>query len=510
MAALGPQFYIVVIFFVYGLAFFVMGVALILETGRYPALAEARVLLPLAIFGFVHGSHEWLEMSILVGGWFGQSIHPAIPWIRLGMLVVSFTALFVFSMQVLRPTSRRFPVKNIYVEVGLLALYVLLVISVGLVEQSTLTHWLEDADALSRYMLAVPAAAVAALALGRQAREANNQNRQRLGRGFQLAAWGFALYSLTQLFVSPRDLFLTRYLNQVVFLEMTGIPIQAIRAVLAVLITVGLVRATQIVERERREQLIAAQQAQLQAMQQREHDLIEREKMRRELLRYTVVAQEDERARIARELHDETAQFLTALTLDLATLKNSVAGDPQVERIINRLQKLSRQMSQGIYRMVGDLRPAQLDDLGLVAALKHLIDDEGHRNSFQIEFTTDGPRQDLDPLVETVLFRVAQEALTNVSRHADCQQAQVLLCYESDQVVLYVHDDGMGFEPALYSSDRQGWGLAGMQERVEAVGGALRIESAPGRGTSIEAAIPILRTEGYEEKQHEYNTLDVG
>jgi signal transduction histidine kinase len=510
MAALEPQFNLVVIFFIYGLAFFFMGVALILEAGRYPALADARVLLPLAIFGFVHGIHEWLEMSILVAGWFGLGIHSAIPWIRLGMLVVSFTALLVFSMQVLRPPPGRFPVKTIYVEVGLLALYVLLVIIVGLVEQSTLTHWLEDADALSRYMLAVPGAAVAALALERQARDAKSQNRQRLGFSFQLAAWGFVFYSLTQLFVSPRDLFLAPYLNQAVFLEITGIPIQAIRAVLAVAITVGLARATQIVERERREQLIAAQQTRLQAMEQREHDLIEREVLRRELLRYIVVAQEDERARIARELHDETAQFLTALTLDLATLKNSVTGNPQIDRIVNRLQKLSRQMSQGIYRMVHDLRPAQLDDLGLAAALKHLIDDESNHSGLFIDFTVDGSRVKLDPLVETVLFRVAQEALTNVSRHAGCQQSQVILSYESDLVVLHIHDDGVGFEPTVYRSDRKGWGLAGMLERVEAVGGSLRIESCPGQGTSIEAVIPLMGTEGYEDKQHEYNTLDAG
>ncbi len=510
MASLEPQFEIVLVFFIYGLAFFCMGLGMMLEAGRSPSLAEARVLWPLAFFGFIHGSHEWLEMGILVGEWFGRDIPPATPWIRLGMLVISFTALIVFSLQVLRPQTGRLGIRPIYIEVGVLVLYISLVVVVGVLHQSEPTHWLEDADALSRYLLAVPGAAVAALALSRQARQAKAENRHRLGVGFELAAWGFAFYSLTQLFVSPTDLFLTRYINQLLFLELTGVPIQMVRAVLAVLITVGLLRASQIVEKERRSQFVAAQQARLEALEQVQKELVEREALRRELLRYTVVAQEDERARIARELHDETAQFLTALSLDLASLRKFFDQNPKVDQILNRLQSLNRQMSQGIYRMVHDLRPAQLDDLGLVPALQYLIDEERKRSGLHVDLDVQGVPHSLDPLVDTVLFRVAQEALTNVSRHAQCEHAELELRYEPRQVMLRVRDDGVGFDPAPYRSNGAGWGLAGMRERVEAVAGHLNIESASGQGTLIEAVIPATGTTAYEEKQHEYNPPDVG
>src|SRR3990172_3134506 len=160
------------------------------------------------------------------------------------------------------------------------------------------------------------------------------------------------------------------------------------------------------------------------------------------MLRHIVIAQEDERARISRELHDQTAQELTAISLNLATLRNSLPGNREVRNLINRLQELSQQMSQGIYGMVRDLRPAQLDDLGLVPALKYLAD-EG-KALFDLEITVEfnGPRQRLDALVETVIFRVAQEALTNVSRHAQTRYAKLQLDLEEEQVILRVRDEG--------------------------------------------------------------------
>ena len=123
-----------------------------------------------------------------------------------------------------------------------------------------------------------------------------------------------------------------------------------------------------------------------------------------------MIAQEDERARIARELHDETAQILTALMLELATLRDTRIRTSLTE-IIDRLQSLSRQMSQGIYRLVGDLRPAQLDDLGVTAALRYLADQARQRDDLDVTVSIAGPHQRLDLLVETVLFRIAQEAL---------------------------------------------------------------------------------------------------
>ena len=221
-----------------------------------------------------------------------------------------------------------------------------------------------------------------------------------------------------------------------------------------------------------------------------------RASLQKELLRHTVEAQEEERARISRELHDETAQILSAFSLELAALQNRL--DEPAERLapnLERLQTLSKDMSQGIYRLVHDLRPAQLDDLGLVAAIQNLIGDECCKMSLDVSLHVSGASQRISPQVETVLYRVAQAALTNVSRHAQTLRAEVQICFEEHQVVMQVKDQGIGFDPNTDFIAPRGWGLAGMEERIAAVGGKFRIRSKPQHGTTISAIIPCTPIE---------------
>jgi signal transduction histidine kinase len=484
------DFGFVLVYFVYGLAFFSMGLAMLFEARRSPLLAEARALWPLALFGLIHGTHEWLEMLLIIRKWFGLAAPGYFAWVRLLMLVVSFFFLAVFAMQILRP-EKRYERQNIIIVAAVLALFGLLVFITKRGHPLTAQHWIAHADVLARYTLAIPGAALAALALNRQAHQAYENARISLGRNLRLAAVGFAFYGVAQVVVGPLDLFPARYINTVVFNEFFGFPVQAVRAAMALVVTVGLVRASQIVEDERQRQLDAARQARLEALAQTQRDLEEKEDLRRELLRHTVIAQEEERARIARELHDETAQFLTALTLNLATLRSALPKGARLSELLDRLQSLSQQMSQGISRMVRDLRPAQLDDLGLEPALAYLVDDERRRSGLEISMEVGGSRRRLDPLVETVLFRVAQEALTNVIRHAHADKALLQLEFHPAEAVLRVQDWGVGFDKGEELKPPRGWGIAGMRERVESVGGELRLESALGRGTLVEAAIPF-------------------
>jgi signal transduction histidine kinase len=258
-----------------------------------------------------------------------------------------------------------------------------------------------------------------------------------------------------------------------------------------VVITLSLLRATQIVEKDRQMQLFAVQQARLEAMERVQEELTKKEALRRELLRHTVTAQEDERSRIARELHDETSQVLTAFSLDLATLKTVICDREEVITMVDHLQSLSKQMSQGLYRLVHDLRPAQLDDLGLIPALEYLKDDSAGA-SLDVTITTHGKARRLDPIIETVLFRVAQEALHNVVRHAQVGRARISLDFKPQEITLKVEDSGAGFDPIESFVPPRGWGLAGMRERVESVGGLLRIESKPEIGTVVEVAVPVF------------------
>jgi len=495
------NFGFVFVYFIYGLAFFSMGLAMMFEARRSPLLAEARALWPLALFGLVHGTHEWVEILLEIRAWFGLADPAYTSAARLFMLVISFVFLVVFALQILRPGEKQPPRRNLEIGAAFLGVYVLLVVLSSLGHPETAEHWVARADVLARYTLAVPGAALAALALNQRAQQAGGEERRSLGNSLRLAAAGFAFYSLAQVVVRPLDIFPASYVNTAIFDNLFGFPVQAVRAAMALLVTVGLVSASQIVEDERQRQLENAQQARLEALQQIQRDLQEREALRRELLRHTVNAQEEERGRIARELHDETAQFLTAFTMNLAALQNYAAGNKEVSSLVESLQTLSRQMAQGIYRMVHDLRPAQLDDLGLVAALQYLAEQERNRTGLLVGLQVEGQRQRLDPLVETVVFRVAQEAITNVARHARCERAEIRLTFSAKQVSLQVRDAGIGFLPAQSPGLPQGWGLAGMRERTEAIGGRFILSSMPGKGTSTEIIIPLDNTAPMVEQE---------
>jgi signal transduction histidine kinase len=182
---------------------------------------------------------------------------------------------------------------------------------------------------------------------------------------------------------------------------------------------------------------------------------------------------------------------LTAFSLDLATLRTIISDRPEVKTLVDRLQGLSKQMSQGLYRLVHDLRPAQLDDLGLISALEYLRDDSVSAG-LDVLIDIKGKARRLDPVIETVLFRVAQEALRNVVRHAQVHQARISLLYQSQEVTLRIEDSGLGFNRAQSFTPPRGWGLAGMRERIESVGGQLTIETEPGLGTIVEVAVPVF------------------
>jgi signal transduction histidine kinase len=228
------------------------------------------------------------------------------------------------------------------------------------------------------------------------------------------------------------------------------------------------------------------------------HQVQEREVLLGDLLRRAVEAQEEERKRIARELHDGIGQVFTALALGLSGVEETMPRDPMLAREqIGNLKELSMRTMTEMRHLVSDLRPAQLDDLGLVPALHWLADEVHDRLRIDVRVQVTGQRHRLAPEIETVLFRITQEALTNVAKHAHAQQAIVQLTFCNGQVELDVQDNGVGMKPEqvnLRQARHQGWGLAGIQERAALVGGTFDIDSAPGHGTRLTVHIP-LRTE---------------
>ena len=477
------------IYFFYGLAFFSMGLVMLMEAHRIPLLAESKMLLPLSAFGFLHAGNEWLEMLLDKNEWFMLSNPASINGLRLGLLVLSFTFLFIFGLRTFAPRHRLLP--------GEIAFWLLVICSylfLALGSQQILypehIDWLAHLDGLARWLLAIPAASLAGLALLHQAADSRRHNLSPLANSLSVAAFSFWLYAITQAFIKPTDSFPGTYMNTATFLKLAGFPIQVIRAGLAATITLSLLRAVQIADNERKRRFVNAQKERLNALEQAKHEVEARQALHQELLRRTVVAQEEERARIARELHDETGQILTAFSLHLAALRGITPETPQVQQQIDYLQQLSRQMSQGLSRQVHELRPAQLDDLGLVAALQYLADESRQRLELDVHLQIQGQVRRLRSLTETVIFRIAQEALTNIARHAAVKEATMQIIFNHQIVRLQIHDQGKGFDLPETLARQQSWGLAGMRERAASIGGQLQIHSTPGEGTVIEIDAP--------------------
>jgi len=224
-------------------------------------------------------------------------------------------------------------------------------------------------------------------------------------------------------------------------------------------------------------------------------DISERKQTQEALRIYSralIEAQETERQRIARELHDEIGQVLTAVRINLQTVQTARSVDeaaPHLEDSIRVTDEALRQVRD----LSLDLRPPHLDDFGLTTALRWFIDRFSQRTGILAEFEATDDEQRLTRETETACFRIAQEALTNVARHAKAKRVSVRLSRNRDQLFLIVKDDGVGFDvKALKDSTPVALGLRGMKERASAVRGRIDIDSADGKGTQVRVRFPIV------------------
>lgn len=214
----------------------------------------------------------------------------------------------------------------------------------------------------------------------------------------------------------------------------------------------------------------------------------------RNLTRRILDAQEEERKEISRELHDEIAQVLTAINVRLSALKLEASRNGKGLRgKIANTQRLVNRSVEIIHRFARELRPAMLDNLGLNPALRAYLQLHGKRAGIPVEFTTVADVERLPNRKRTVLYRVAQEALTNVIRHAHARHVAVRIRKASGAIVMEVRDDGAAFDVRriLSSKKLKRLGLIGMRERVEMVGGSFAVESVRGKGTLVQARIPL-------------------
>jgi signal transduction histidine kinase len=232
------------------------------------------------------------------------------------------------------------------------------------------------------------------------------------------------------------------------------------------------------------------------------------DKLRRQFLEQAMVAQEEERKQIARELHDQIGQALTSLLLGLRALEAEASGAETLAVSPGRLgdlKTIAADTLDNVRDLALGLRPSVLDDLGLVPAIQRTVRTFKDRHRLEVDFQTVGLEEvRLPPSVETALYRIVREALTNIVQHADAEQVSLLLEIQSSLVTLIVEDDGQGFEVGQLMrgpADKNWLGLYGMRERAELQGGTLTIESAPGAGATVFVEMPLQAERGAHGEQ---------
>jgi signal transduction histidine kinase len=214
----------------------------------------------------------------------------------------------------------------------------------------------------------------------------------------------------------------------------------------------------------------------------------------RAVTRQVFSAQEDERRRISRELHDEVVQTFVGINVELATLGTaSGLGPRELKARIARTQRLVEKSVRTVHQFARELRPAALDHLGLIPELQNYMERLSARKKLMMNLTAFAGIEALETAKRIVLYRVAQEALTNVARHAQASTVNMIISEIPGAIRMEVNDDGKSFQVlrTLSSRRHKRLGLIGMRERVEMVGGTLEIESAPGQGTSVRVEIPF-------------------
>jgi signal transduction histidine kinase len=477
--------YIVPVYFIYGLAFFSMGLLVVVEGGRASDVRLRRALPPLAGFGLVHAAHEWLEMYVLMGHPINNLELSIMSGIQLATLAFSFISLAAFGSFLLADDeiTRRL---ILLIPIGLQAIWVF-----GLYnfrgQYTGDTLW-DVADVWTRYTLAMPASLLTAIGLVVQQRAFRRSGLIRFGQDALWAAITFGWYGLFgQIFSKVTPLVLSQYINETGFQQVFGFPIQLFRASTAVAAAIFVIRFLRAFQVETDRKIAELQAAQLEESQQRET-------MRAELFRRVVAAQESERQRIARDLHDETGQSLTAIGMGLRGLSGKLnTRNKDALVTLHKLETLTADSLKELQRLMTDLRPSHLDDLGLSAALRWYATKIQEHSTLGIRVDIHGEERDLDDAMKITIFRIAQECLNNIIKHSQATHVNIHLHFEEKNVQISVMDNGIGFDRDFVRQKRTGrpsLGLAGMEERAALLNGTVAIQSRPGYGTEVEVMIP--------------------
>jgi len=463
---------LVAVFFVQGLAFFAMSVSILVAARPSAALAMARSLWLLAGFGFLHSAASWLELAQQLY-WRNDGLDSWVHPLPTVLLVLYCAFLAQFGANVISALSPRYGwLRGIPTVLFTgTAVLVIMIITRG---DPFVSRGLVTAEATARYLIYLPAASLSALAFHLQGKASAFDRLPGLRWDCRLAALTFGLFALTGGALVPTSiLFWAQNGDGYAPSAIAQLPVQVVRLLLAPVIAWVIVRTLRVFELEH---------------------LLEVEELNRQLRRLTqaaVAAQEEERKRIALELHDDTAQLLSSLLVHIKLLQSAHSVEDLGSRCAE-LMNLATEAAESTRRMAMQLWPVALDDLGLVAALQWHIERFAKREGLKVDMKVSGVTRDIAPEIELAIYRIVQECLRNVARHARASTASVFLECVHGKLRVEIKDDGCGFDPlAVRRSEAGGMGMLGMSERAALVGGTVTFSSRPGSGTTVRVEVPL-------------------
>ncbi len=538
---------IILIFFVYGLAFFLMGSVIAAESRQSSALPLARSLWLLGTFGLLNGAVGWIDMfQAMPGSSSGPSttvlshvIQPlncftchqrlgtsaGFAWgrpeilnlVKLFFLVSAPTALLVFGSRLLFDIREG---KGRWLLWTPLALVIIWMAAV-LLGRDLIDEGMEErmitAGILARYILYVPASVMAASALLAQRRPFGALGLPRIAQDTTWASTLFGILGLLDgLVVPPAPFFPASLIDYASFFAVTGVPVQAFRAAVALFIAFFVVRTLRIFEIEHRRRLsladeerfeaqkaaLTAQQAAKRQLEMWNQELEQRvaQRSREVEQRNREVAILEERDRIAAEMHDTLGQVLAYLNLKaLSTHQALAAGKADLaQKALRDIEKATGEACADVRESILSLRTTVTPERGLAETLSDFLARFSEQTGLSVKLSTgelDGVRFSLE--TEMQVLRIIQEALTNVRKHAKASRAWVTISENENEISFIVGDDGQGFDPrGIQQGPGHRFGLQIMKERAERTGGRLSIGSSPGDGTRIVVSLPKTAREG--------------
>ena len=449
-----------IILFGYGLVFFVMGLAISLQSRRSSRLELARSLAWLAAFGITYSLYEWAELfapvqEVYLGARGIEVLHS----LHLIMLSISFTCLFEFGVALLRPLGRGQWLHS--VSAGLLGAY-FLVMLVLLPRWLPNPHdWHNAAEALARYCIGFPAGLLAAYGLREQTfRHIAPLNVPHIIATLRVAGLALALYAVFGGLIPPPVPFPPgNLLNADTLTQFLGVPPFVFKALIGLTLAVTTIRALEVFEVETERRIEAMEQQQILAA---------------------------ERGRLARELHDGAIQSVYTAGLLVESAQKLAGPDGPVA---SRLDKAMTALNDAIHDLrqsLGDLRAAPPDE-PLTAALRRLAEDPRYRSLVEVTLQLDLPEaESLSPVRSDHVLAIVGEALSNVVRHARARRVQIAARRADGRLRLTIQDDGVG----LPGEAGAGYGLRNMRDRARLLGGQLDVTGASGKGTAVQLDIP--------------------